>query len=123
MRSSVESTWLALFAPSARPIDSGFSVDQNHRSSMLTITEDAATLVRTLTNDAELSEQAGLRIVVDPVNHSLSMRLAGTPGPTDAVVDGHGARVFLSPSAAHRLDERTLGAEITEQRALFFLDR
>jgi Fe-S cluster assembly iron-binding protein IscA len=89
---------------------------------MLTISETAATLVRTLTQDAKLSEQAGLRIVVDQAKDSLSMALAGTPASSDAVVDCHGARVFLSPSAADRLDEQTLRAEITEDRSLFFLD-
>jgi Fe-S cluster assembly iron-binding protein IscA len=89
---------------------------------MLTITETAATLVRTLTRDANLSQQAGLRIVVDRVNDSLSMALAGTPGSSDAVVDCLGARVFLSPSASHRLSQRTLRAEISPDRSLFFLD-
>ena len=90
---------------------------------MLTITEDAAALIRTLRQDAALWEQAGLRIVVDPTNLSLSMGLAVTPSPGDAVVDRYGARVFLSPSAAYRLGRGTLQAEITEGRSLFFLDR
>jgi iron-sulfur cluster assembly protein len=90
---------------------------------MLTITEEAATLIRTLRQDAELREQAGLRMVVDPTNLSLSMDLAETPAAGDTVVDRFGARVFLSPSAAHRLGEGTLQAEIAEERSRFFLDR
>ena len=90
---------------------------------MLTITEEAATLISTLTQDAELVEQAGLRLVVDPTHQSLSMDLAESPAEEDAVVVGHGARVFLSPSAADLLDAGTLQAEITEERSRFFLDR
>lgn len=89
---------------------------------MLTITRDAAALVRVLTNATHLSEHAALRIMVDPVHHSLSMGLAATPRPRDAVVVSHGARVFLSPSAAHRLIDQTLGAEISAARTVFFLD-
>jgi iron-sulfur cluster assembly protein len=88
---------------------------------MLSITEDAATLIRTLTN-AEPSDQKGLRIIVDPVNHSLSMSIAGGPAPADAVVTNGDARVFLSSLAAHRLDGRTLRADISGDRSLFFLD-
>ena len=90
---------------------------------MLTITEQAATLISTLTQDAELLEQAGLRLVIDPTYLSLSMDLAQTPAPEDTVVVDHGARVFLSPSAAHVLGEGTLQAEISEKRSSFFLDR
>lgn len=90
---------------------------------MLTITEEAAVLIRTLRRDAQLIEQAGLRIVVDPTSLSLSMGLAVTPAPGDSVVDRYGARVFLSPSAAYRLGKGTLQAEITEGRSRFFLDR
>jgi Fe-S cluster assembly iron-binding protein IscA len=89
---------------------------------MFRITEDAATLVRTLTADAGRSGDAGLRIVVDPVNHSLSMTIASGPAASDAVVSRSAARVFLSPSAARRLDNRTLHAELSRDRALFFLD-
>jgi iron-sulfur cluster assembly protein len=90
---------------------------------MLTISEDAARLVRTLTHDADLPAEAGVRIVVDPTHHSLSMGLAPKPEPRDVVVAIHGARVFLTPLAANRLRRRTLKAEITTTRALFFLDR
>jgi Fe-S cluster assembly iron-binding protein IscA len=89
---------------------------------MLQITEDAATLVRALTDDADRSGEAGLRIVVDPVNDSLSMAIASAPAASDAVVSRSAARVFLSPSAASRLDDRTLRAELSEDRSLFFLD-
>jgi Fe-S cluster assembly iron-binding protein IscA len=88
---------------------------------MLTVTEDATTLIRTLTRNADLSARSGLRIVVDPVHDSLSMSLASAPSTTDAVVGTGEARVFLSARASHRLDQRTLRAEISASRSLFFL--
>ncbi|HEY5186864.1 MAG TPA: adhesin [Actinomycetes bacterium] len=90
---------------------------------MLTITEEAATLIRALRQDAALREQAGLRMVVDPTNLSLSMDLVEAPAAGDTVVARYGARVFLSPSAAYRLGEGILQAQITEQSSHFFLDR
>lgn len=90
---------------------------------MLTITKNAATLIHALTDDARLSPAAGLRIIVDSDHHSLSMGLAEGPAPADSVVSKAGARVFLSPAAARRLDTRTLQADLTDDRSVFFLDR
>jgi Fe-S cluster assembly iron-binding protein IscA len=90
---------------------------------MLTITEDAARLLRTLTEDAALPEGAGVRIVVDPTHHSLSMGFALEPEPHDIVVATRGARVFLPPSVAQRLRRRTLQADVNPDRALLYLDR
>ena len=89
---------------------------------MLSLTEDAATLICTLTDSTNCSVRRGLRIIVDPVHQSLSMSLADGPSRTDSVVTKDGARVFLSPSAAHRLQSRTLRAEISQNRSSFFLD-
>jgi Fe-S cluster assembly iron-binding protein IscA len=89
---------------------------------MLRITEDAATLVTALTSAEDSSGQSGLRIVIDPVHRSLSMGIARCPQPADAVVSSGSARVFLAPSAAHRLRHRTLRAELTADRSVFFLD-
>ena len=89
---------------------------------MLRITEDAATLVCALTNESDRSGQSGLRIIVDPVNNSLSMGIASAPALADAVVSRGAARVFLSPSASYRLQRRTLRAELSADRSLFFLD-
>ena len=89
---------------------------------MLMISDEAAQLVRALTDDADLPERAGLRIVVDPTHNSLSMALAMGPQPADVVVATQGARVFLTALASRRLHRRTLRAELTDGRTLFFLD-
>lgn len=89
---------------------------------MLSITKHAAKLIRTLTKRANGSPGAGLRIRVDPLHDSLSMGIADEPDASDVVLTKDEARVFLSPAAAHRLGDRTMRAEITEQRSVFFLD-
>jgi len=89
---------------------------------VLTLTEDAATLVRSLTDRDGGTPSSGLRIAVDPDHHSLAMAIAPAPAPADEVVVSGGARLFLSQPAAARLDARTLHAEISSDRSLFFLD-
>lgn len=93
------------------------------RNPILIITEEAATLIGTLTSQAHLPDQGGLRIGIDSVHHSLSMALAHTPQNTETVIASRGARVFLPIPVAQRLDERTLRAEITDARSTFFLDQ
>ena len=90
---------------------------------MLTVSQDAATLVRSIADDADLSDDAGLRIVIHPTHKSLSMGLAHHAEPDDVTVTSNGAHVFLSRPASKRLSRGTLRAEITDQRSAFFLDR
>ena len=89
---------------------------------MLVISDEAAQLVHALTGAADLPEQAGLRIVIDPTHNSLSMALATQPEPADIVVTSQGAHVFLTASASRRLQRRTLMADLTVSRTMFFLD-
>jgi hypothetical protein len=86
------------------------------------MSQDAATLVRTLVHDADLPAGAGVRIVIDPTHNSLSMDVARRPELRDTVVSHDGAQLFLTQAAAGRLQERTLQAEISASRSLFFLD-
>ncbi len=89
---------------------------------MLTVTEDAATLIRSLIPQADRDGGTGLRIVVDPDHHSLSMSLVDKPSSTDDIVHSDVARVFLSPTASRRLEKRTLRAATSATRSSFFLD-
>lgn len=90
---------------------------------MLKITAEAACLTRSLVRDGRSPRHGGLRIVLNPVTHSLSMGLAPAPEPADAVVARDGALLFLSQSAAERLENLTLHAEISTTKSVFFLDR
>jgi iron-sulfur cluster assembly protein len=90
---------------------------------MLDLTETAATLVRHLVEESDLPSGAGLRIATDERHHSLSMALVTAEAVDDAVVTKQGAHLFLAPSVARRLTHRTLCAEMTGNRSLFFLNR
>lgn len=82
---------------------------------------EAAVLVRHLVETADLPEGSGVRIVIDGQHHSLSMGLARGPEPQDDVISSGGARVFLSQPATGRLESRTLEAEVTDLRSVFYL--
>jgi iron-sulfur cluster assembly protein len=86
---------------------------------LLTLTEHAQTAVRTLTQDPEAPESAGLRIT--PGDEGLELMLVGGPVPGDALIDDGGARVFVAPQAAQLLDEQTLDAQVEDGKVNFFL--
>ena len=86
---------------------------------MLTLTEHAQTAVRTLTQDPQAPESAGLRIT--PGNDGLELMLVAEPVPGDALIDDGGARVFVEPQVAQLLDEQTLDAQVEDGNVNFFL--
>ena len=86
---------------------------------MLTLTKHAQTAVRTLTQDPQAPENAGLRIT--PGNDGLELMLVAEPVPGDALIDDDGARVFVEPQVAQLLDEQTLDAQVEEGNVNFFL--
>jgi Fe-S cluster assembly iron-binding protein IscA len=88
---------------------------------MLTVTKDAAALIRALSQKADAQSHSGLRIVIDPRHDSLSMSLAACATPGDKVVISGDMRVFLSSAASQRLATRTLHAQTTATRSSFFL--
>jgi Fe-S cluster assembly iron-binding protein IscA len=83
------------------------------------LTDQAQTAVRTLTQDPQAPEGAGLRIM--PGNEGLELMLVAEPVPGDALIDEGGARVFVEPQAAQLLGEQTLDAQIEEGNLSFFL--
>jgi len=89
---------------------------------MLKITREAACLTRRLVREGAYPRHGGLRIVLNPATHSLSMGLAPAPEPADAIVARDGAKLFLSQPAAQRLENLTLRAEISTTKSVFFLD-
>jgi iron-sulfur cluster assembly protein len=92
---------------------------------VLTLTDQATRAIETLTAQAELPPEAGLRIVARPEEASAPNRLAVTvsdgPAAGDKVVENGSARVYLEPDAALALDDRELDARITEQGDVQFL--
>ena len=76
---------------------------------MLTLTENASTVVKTLVDQQE--EAGGLRISQDaPDSPALHVIPSGEPQPGDQVVEQAGAKVFLEETAATTLDDKVLDA-------------
>jgi iron-sulfur cluster assembly protein len=93
---------------------------------VLAITETAATAIKGLAAAQELPDEGGVRIAareaaeVDGTG-ALRLSLADGPAEGDAVVEEHGAQVFLEPQAASYLDDKLLDAYIEGSQARFVL--
>jgi len=83
---------------------------------MLTLTENASTVVKSLASRGGTSEEAGLRISSSaPDSREYAVEVAASPADTDTIVETDGARVFLEPNAAFSLDDKVLDADVSEQ--------
>jgi iron-sulfur cluster assembly protein len=88
---------------------------------MLTLTENASTIVRTITTQAAGTEEGGLRISSPAAESAdLAVAVADSPEPRDEVVEVAGARVFLEENAAAALNDKILDAEVDEAGAVRF---
>jgi iron-sulfur cluster assembly protein len=87
---------------------------------MLTLTDNAVTVIRDLTAQPEVPDGAGLRIATDPSAGALMLAVAAQPAQHDQVVDESGARIFLDPEAAEMLDNKALDAAVDAQGAVQF---
>lgn len=88
---------------------------------MLTLTDSAVSVIRTLTSQPELSQQTGLRIMAEG-GEGASFQLALTDGPVagDQIVEEGGVRVFVEAAAAEELEDKSLDAEVNDQGDLAF---
>lgn len=76
---------------------------------MLTLTENASTVVKTLVDQQE--QAGGLRISQDSLDSpALHVIPSAEPQPGDQVVEQSGAKVFLEETAATTLDDKVLDA-------------
>ena len=88
---------------------------------MLTLTENATTIVKTITVQSTGTEAGGLRISAPAAESAdLSVTVAESPEPNDAVIDVAGAHVFLEENAAAVLDDKILDAQVDEAGAVRF---
>jgi len=90
-------------------------------SLMLTLTDGAAQVIRTLTAQPELPPETGLRITARDEDMA-TFQLAVTEGPVagDQVVEAEGARVFLEPTAATALEDKALDAQVNDEGDVAF---
>jgi Fe-S cluster assembly iron-binding protein IscA len=79
---------------------------------MLTLTDNAVSVIRDITDRRDAPEGAGVRIAADPTAGALTFSLAADPIAGDQVLDASGARLFLDVKAAAVLDDKALDARI-----------
>lgn len=85
---------------------------------MLTLTENAGTVVSNIVAQTGLAAGGGLRI--DEQGDQFAVTIAEAPTPQEVVVEDHGARVFLSTTVAEVLDDKVLDAQIAEDGSARF---
>ena len=82
---------------------------------MLTLTENASTIVKDIASRTGVVEGAGLRISTDPALDTVfSVTAAEHPEPGDQVVEQHGATVYLEPRAAEELNDKVLDGGVDQ---------
>ena len=88
---------------------------------MLTLTDNATDVVKTITQQTTETETAGLRISQqDNDPNSLALTPVETPQPGDQVLEADGARVYLDATAAIALDNEVLDAQVDEAGTVQF---
>ena len=87
---------------------------------MLTVTEQAARMIRELIDHSDLSEGAGLRIAQRDDHPALAMTLVEEPNDLDVIVAEHDVAVFLGPVAAVRTEGQVLDAT-SDSHSAFYL--
>lgn len=91
---------------------------------MLTVTDDAATAIRTLAAQNDLPAQTGVRIsstTRESGATALGLSVAEGPLPDDEVIEVKGARVFVDSAVAADLEDKALDAQVTEQGQVQFM--
>ncbi|XVQ12349.1 Fe-S cluster assembly protein HesB [Spirillospora sp. CA-255316] len=88
---------------------------------MLTLTSGAVQVIRTVTANPEMPPETGIRIE-SGIDGSDALRLSVAPAPEagDQVVEAEGARVYLEPTVAQLLDDKTLDAQVDPQGDVAF---
>ena len=88
---------------------------------MLTLTDQAVTVIRDLTSRPGLPAETGLRIAPeDGSAGGLALSLADGPQAGDQVIGESGVQVFVQPDAAAALDDKALDARVTEAGEVSF---
>jgi iron-sulfur cluster assembly protein len=80
---------------------------------LLTLTENASTIVKSITSAQDGPDTAGLRITEDPAK-GLTVSTTPEPLPGDQVVNADGAVVYLDAPASQALDDQVLDAAVDE---------
>ena len=88
---------------------------------MLTLTENASTIVRDITAQQGMPETAGLRITTEVGDQpGFAISAAEQPQSDDQVVEQSGATIYLDETSAELLDDKILDAAVDEQGRVEF---
>lgn len=85
---------------------------------MLTLTENACTIVKQMTDAPDVPDSAGLRITQADAGFAVAAAEQAEPG--DQVVEQNGATVYLDEGSAAQLDAMVLDAGIDDTGTLQF---
>ncbi|TDW23110.1 Fe-S cluster assembly iron-binding protein IscA [Kribbella kalugense] len=100
----------------------GSSVNRRMEWAVLTLTENATLVIKSITGVEGAPEGAGVRISQDnPADPALAVTTTEAPQPGDQVVEEAGARVFLEHNAASALDDKILDAAVDDKGGVEFL--
>jgi iron-sulfur cluster assembly protein len=83
-------------------------------STLLTLTENASTIVRDIAAQQGGSDSTGLRISSEDPSQGLMVTATQEPQPGDETVQSAGAVVYLDPPASAQLDDQVLDASVDE---------
>lgn len=88
---------------------------------MLTLTENASTVVKNIVDQSGGTQDGGLRISQDAVDSpALHVIPTEAPQPGDHVLEESGARVFLEETAAETLEDKILDAQVDDDGGVQF---
>ncbi len=83
---------------------------------MLTLTENASTVVKTIATQQLGVAEGGLRISShDATEGSFAIAPVADGEPGDKVVESEGAKVFVDETASTALDDKVLDAQVDDQ--------
>ena len=88
---------------------------------MLSLTDQAADVVRAMTQDPQAPAHAGVRL--SRVADAVELSLAGQPALGDDVILGNGVRLFVERATSWQLDGHVLDASAEDGVVSFSLAR
>jgi iron-sulfur cluster assembly protein len=83
-------------------------------SVLLTLTENASTIVKDIAAQQGGSESTGLRISSEDPTVGLTVSATEQPLPGDQTVTADGALIYLDEPASQQLDDQVLDASVDE---------
>jgi iron-sulfur cluster assembly protein len=87
---------------------------------VLTLTENASTIVKDIAAQQGDPDAMGLRISSEDPTQGLMVTAAQQPHPGDQTVEAHGAVVYLDPPAAEQLNDQVLDASVDDEGRVQF---